>query len=411
MFQSHFNPDLIDLQVPHLESVELIRTLRAWTAVVLSRDLDQLQQVRAAVAGLPTVASTYSVLSALDSLQWLRKHQDQMPQISWSPAIAFKAADLPTLAGDAQNLARAFETLNDAAGRQAAQSLRNFAADLGHAPSAAAAAARLSQWQDAFVGELRDLLRQFSATPLDMSAVPPELSSHLLSKDGYYALYIYPSHDLWQENHLTSFMTNVEAAVKTVPKAPPVTGIASDIYHTTDAIHAAFYRATVYALSLIFILVLLDFRKLGPTLAAVSVLGLGLPMLLTAMGYFNITWNFANFFGLPILIGAGHEYGVFMVHRYLEAKNHPRRVWRRWDVSDRALLLCAYITSTSFGFFWLLAEHQGLKSLGLVMALGTACIYLATIMVLRPLLRWRLDRLRKKAELTEAIAVYNPQNV
>jgi hypothetical protein len=167
----------------------------------------------------------------------------------------------------------------------------------------------------------------------------------------------------------------------------------------------------VYALSLIFILVLLDFRKLGPTLAAVSVLGLGLPMLLTAMGYFNITWNFANFFGLPILIGAGHEYGVFMVHRYLEAKNHPRRVWRRWDVSDRALLLCAYITSTSFGFFWLLAEHQGLKSLGLVMALGTACIYLATIMVLRPLLRWRLDRLRKKAELTEAIAVYNPQNV
>ena len=72
-------------------------------------------------------------------------------------------------------------------------------------------------------------------------------------------------------------------------------------------------------------------------------------------------------------------------------KKHPRRAWRRWDVSDRALLLCGYITSTSFGFFWLLAQHQGLKSLGLVMAVGTACIYLATIMVLRPLLKWKLQ--------------------
>ena len=52
---------------------------------------------------------------------------------------------------------------------------------------------------------------------------------------------------------------------------------------------------------------------------------------LAIMGYFGVTWNFANFFGLPILIGAGHEYGVFMVHRYLEARRDPRRTWQRWD--------------------------------------------------------------------------------
>ena len=48
--------------------------------------------------------------------------------------------------------------------------------------------------------------------------------------------------------------------------------------------------------------------------------------------------------------------------------------------------------SAAFGFFWLLAHHRGLKSLGLVMALGTACIYLATVVVLRPVLKWRLER-------------------
>lgn len=404
MVMSHFNPGLIDLQVPNLESVQMIQTLQTWVAVVMSKDLDKLRQVRDAVANLSSVKSTYSVLSAQDNLQWLKQHQDQMPQIQWAAPAALKAGDLPAVSGAARNLAAGFDSLNDAAGKQAATALRNLASDLGSPASPTAAAARLSQWQDVFVQELRDLLGQFSVTKLDIAAVPAELRGHLLSEDGYYALYIYPALDLWQQNNLTQFMSEVEKAVRRVPDAPSVTGIASNVYHTTASIHAAFYHATSYALALIFVLVLLDFRRLGPTLAAVSVLGLGLPMLLILMGLFNITWNFANFFGLPILIGAGHEYGVFMVHRYLEARNHPRRVWGRWDVSDRALLLCAYITSSSFGFFWLLAQHRGLKSLGLVMALGTACIYLATIVVLRPILRWRLDRLRKNSRESATIS-------
>ena len=71
---------------------------------------------------------------------------------------------------------------------------------------------------------------------------------------------------------------------------------------------------------------------------AISVLGFGLPMLLglmvlldraAARGWLQwldleeMSWNFANFFALPILIGAGHEYGVFMVHRYREAAARP----------------------------------------------------------------------------------------
>jgi predicted RND superfamily exporter protein len=121
-------------------------------------------------------------------------------------------------------------------------------------------------------------------------------------------------------------------------------------------------------------------------------------MLVSLMGLLGVDWNFANFFGLPILIGAGHEYGVFMVHRYREARDHPRRrAWRRGDASDRALLLCAYVTCSSFGFFWWFADHRGLRSLGLVMALGTACIYLATVLALRPLLLWRLRRVAQQS--------------
>jgi predicted RND superfamily exporter protein len=185
---------------------------------------------------------------------------------------------------------------------------------------------------------------------------------------------------------------DVARRVAAVPGgAPAPTGIAVNIYHSTHSVRQAFLRATAYALALIVVLVLIDMRNLRQTLLAISVLALGLPMLVALMGLLGVAWNFANFFGLPILIGAGHEYGVFMVHRYREAKRDPRhRAWRGWDVSDWALLLCAYVTSTAFGFFWLLGHHRGLKSLGLVMALGTACIYLATVAVLRPVLKWRL---------------------
>ena len=131
-------------------------------------------------------------------------------------------------------------------------------------------------------------------------------------------------------------------------------------------------------------------------------------MLVALMGLFGVAWNFANFFGLPILIGAGHEYGVFLVHRYREGMRDPRRIWRRWDVSDRALLLCAYITTSSFSFFWALAHHQGLRSLGFVMALGTACIYLAGVLVLRPLLIWSLPRGQRSRGLIDPARAISP---
>jgi len=50
-----------------------------------------------------------------------------------------------------------------------------------------------------------------------------------------------------------------------------------------------------------------------------------------------------------------------------------------------------------------LGHHRGLRSLGLVMAIGTACIYLAAVLVLRPLLLWRLGR-RKAPDVGSASA-------
>ncbi|HEY8750923.1 MAG TPA: MMPL family transporter, partial [Tepidisphaeraceae bacterium] len=396
--RNDFNPNLLDLQAPELPSVKLIRKLQTWQAVVLSPDLDLLRRVRQSLAGAQTVAGTESILTAFDNAAFLRAHASELGTIDWTPPAPVTASDLPGIATKVRNLASKFETTAtthpaSAEAREAAKALRQFADRITNSgPNAVAITAGLSKWQGQFVEELKKILAMINPPDLKVENIPKAIRAHLVSmeeepdKPPVYALYVTPKDDLWKRENLERFEREVEARVATVPGAPSVTGITSDIFHTTSAIEKAFLQATAYALLLIFILVLIDLRNILHTLIAVSVLALGLPMLLAFMGLFDVSWNFANFFGLPILIGAGHEYGVFLVHRYKEAVADPKRVWLRRDPADRALLLCAFVTSSSFGFFWAFAHHLGLKSLGLVMAVGTFCIYLAAIAVVRPLL-------------------------
>jgi predicted RND superfamily exporter protein len=386
MLRAGFNPNLIELQAQGLESVQLVRHLQTWSAVVMSNDLDVLREARKRLDGAPTVASTESLLQTQDNIAYLNSHP--IESIRWAPPTPVQVDDLDGIARRADGLAALWSKRASPASTQAAASLRRFAGMLRAVPEDRSAAL-LSRWQAAFVSQLRDTLAQFSPGPLDWHKLPTELRSHFVSDDGTYALYIYPREDLWDRTRLREFIDDIEPRLTSLPNAT-LTGIAMDIHHSTASIQASFYRSAGLALGLIVLLVLLDLRSVTRTLMAISVLALGLPMLVAVMGLFGQTWNFANFFGLPILIGAGHEYGVFMIHRYLEARKG--RTWGRWDVADKALLMCAYVTTVAFGFFWLLASHQGLKSLGFVMTAGTVCIYLATVAVVRPVLKWRLRR-------------------
>ncbi|HUO06788.1 MAG TPA: MMPL family transporter [Phycisphaerae bacterium] len=425
-----FDPDLIKLQAQGLESVRLVHKLPTWYAAVMSEDLGRLAEARKALTPknaqeeqATSIARTDSILEAIDKQKWLAAHNSDVAAIQWTEPRASSAVDLRGIADAAEGLAKKWGTRKDLGDDADLQEQVGQLVDLlRNAGREAPNVARLWGWEKMFLRELREDAEIFVPGPLDLQKLPSEVRDHYVSylagvpeprserqADGAatrrgqapatYAMYVYPKKDLWAHDYLGEFVHELESRLAGV-QGVTVTGIAVQLYHSTEEIHHAFLMATVYALSLIFVLVLADLRRLGQTVLAISVLAFGLPMLLLMMWAWRRlgepmgipgTWNFANFFGLPILIGAGHEYGVFMVHRYRETLHDPRRVWQRWDVSDKALLLCAIVTSCSFGFL-AFARHRGLASLGWVMAVGTACIYLATIVVLRPILQWRLQR-------------------
>ncbi len=87
-----------------------------------------------------------------------------------------------------------------------------------------------------------------------------------------YALYIYPREDLWEMGALETFVKTVESRA---PAGVIVTGIAPQLYHSTLAIHQAFVESTIYALILIFVLVLSGFAEYRPDAAGHFGLGTG----------------------------------------------------------------------------------------------------------------------------------------
>src|SRR5581483_1357216 len=71
MRRTQFDPGLLGMQSPNLESVQTVRKLQTWSAVVSSKDLPTLHASRDALLTAPTVESTDSILTAYDNLAWL----------------------------------------------------------------------------------------------------------------------------------------------------------------------------------------------------------------------------------------------------------------------------------------------------------------------------------------------------
>ncbi|HEX8914236.1 MAG TPA: MMPL family transporter, partial [Humisphaera sp.] len=103
--RTRFDPGLLNLQAPDLESVRTVRKLQTWSAVVLSKDLGVLRRARAAVEASPEVASTESALTAFDNAEWLGRNATAIRQIKWTEPPALKPADVERLPAVLRKLA------------------------------------------------------------------------------------------------------------------------------------------------------------------------------------------------------------------------------------------------------------------------------------------------------------------
>ena len=106
-----------------------------------------------------------------------------------------------------------------------------------------------------------------------------------------------------------------------------------------------FQRAGLYALLVIVLVLLLDFRSLRHTLIALAPLALGVLLTLGIMGLFGVPLNPANMIAFPLILGVGVDNGVHVLHDYLmrrargpvddQLRHRPRRAGQGADDDDR----------------------------------------------------------------------------
>jgi predicted RND superfamily exporter protein len=102
------------------------------------------------------------------------------------------------------------------------------------------------------------------------------------------------------------------------------------------------------------------------------------------MGWTGIPFNPANIMTLPLVIGIGVTNGIHILNRFAEEKN-PSILAKS---TGKAVLVSGLTTIAGFGSL-IVGEHQGIQSLGWIMAVGTATCMTAGLTFLPAVLTLR----------------------
>ena len=259
---------------------------------------------------------------------------------------------------------------------------------------------RLTEFQKGLFGNLRETIEiirnQNTTTGMLLEDVPPFLRERFISPAGRFLLEVHPREDLWQRDHQKEFLT----ALRQVD--PDVTGTLVQVYEYTSLIKENFLRASAYAGGIIAVLLLLQFRRFVPVMLAFLPVLLGLCWTFGLMGFLGVPFNPVNIMAVTLLIGIGVPNGIHILQRFAE---EPRSglIGRS---TGKAVVVSAFTTVAGFGSL-LVAKHQGIASLGKVMAAGTVMCLIASLLVLPALLvlfdRIKLFEMRRKGKTSGAV--------
>jgi hypothetical protein len=217
------------------------------------------------------------------------------------------------------------------------------------------------------------LRTSLTATAFGLDDLPAEIRSHWISASGLYRVLITPEKDQNQPDNLKEFVTQVQAVDNTVSGLPIINQAGG------DAIVKAFIKAFSGAFIAIVLLLLLMYRSVRKTLLII------MPLLLAALltGATNVLldnpFNFANIIALPLLLGMGIDSSILIMHRHHSSSGEDENLLQ--SSTTRGIIFSSITTLCSFSSLAFTA-HQGLASMGLVLAIGLTFTVMCSLIVL-----------------------------
>jgi hypothetical protein len=361
--------------------------------VVVADSLPQAAALEKKLTNLTTVASVRSMSTYLggdvsEKLKIIGDVKREISSIQFAP-MDLKSADVDaldqTLWSFQGYLGLATNEVHkggDIALEGSLASLRKAVVDLRYDMKKAGAnvtSAKLSAYQQALFGDIKDtfdsLRQQDDTGPMQATDLPPALRNRFIGVTGKYLLQVYPKGDVWRRDTQEAFVRQLREVDANA------TGTPVQLYEYTDLLKSSYQEAALYALGAIIILVFIHFRNISSVLLSLLPVGIGTIWMIGIMGMTGVAFNPANIMTLPLVIGVGVTSGIHILNRFAE-EPQPTILAKS---TGMAVIISALTTVAGFGSL-LLAKHQGIRSLGFVMSVGTATCMVAALTFLPALL-------------------------
>jgi hopanoid biosynthesis associated RND transporter like protein HpnN len=227
------------------------------------------------------------------------------------------------------------------------------------------------------IESLRDAMQ---AGPVTEQDLPAQIVRRWKSADGQYRIEVWPKEVLDGPAPMERFVNQVRAT------APNASGGAVGYIESGHAVVGAFRQAFTYSCIAITLLLLILLRSVADMLLVL--IPLLLAGLLTVAGavLLNVPFNFANVIALPLILGVGVDYGVYLAQRGRVAASAQVNLLQTGTA--RAVLFGALITTANFGDL-MLARHPGIVSMGILLTVGLSMTLICALVLLPSLLARR----------------------
>jgi hypothetical protein len=241
--------------------------------------------------------------------------------------------------------------------------------------------ARLQDFEQRLVGGLaEDLhrLRDVSAPePIRLEDLPADFRERYVGHSGKWLLRVFARDCLWDFEPLEHFTQQI------LTVDPGATGKPFSTVEGLKAMKNGFQWAGLYALLVITLVLLSDFRSPARTLLALLPLAMGVVLSLGILGLFGLPLNPANMIAFPLILGVGVDNGVHVLHDFLMRRREGKSTISY--AIGRGVLVKALTTMIGFGAL-MISSERGLSGLGFILTLGVGCCMLAALVFLPALL-------------------------
>ncbi|MCP3142201.1 efflux RND transporter permease subunit [Pyxidicoccus xibeiensis] len=226
---------------------------------------------------------------------------------------------------------------------------------------------------------LKDFERMLEAKPYGLDSLPVEVRRRFEATDGKGTfLLLFPS----VSNYDTEDLRRWAAQIDQVVDGAKARGIDMSVLDSNRI------AARIFALvrgdgplilwsaaGVVFFVILLSLRSFKRALLVTGPLFLGMTCLAGGMYLFDVQLNFINAVVLPNLLAIAVDNSIHLFHRYEE--EGPGSLGKVVRHTGLAAVVATLSNAAGYGAL-LVANHQGLRSIGQIALLGVVCTFLGT---------------------------------